>query len=61
MHPKPFLRMNESTYISADHKHRLENGGEERLVMIEVQTGSCLSENDIIRFDDIYGRVECIN
>lgn len=54
------LNQNESTYIPAEHKHRLENAGEERLVMIEVQTGSCLSEDDIVRFDDIYGRVECI-
>lgn len=53
------LNQNESTYIPAEHKHRLENAGEERLVMIEVQTGSYLNEDDIVRFDDIYGRVKC--
>jgi mannose-1-phosphate guanylyltransferase / mannose-6-phosphate isomerase len=52
------LNQNESTYIPAEHKHRLENASKERLVMIEVQTGSYLNEDDIIRFDDIYGRVE---
>jgi len=53
------LNQNESTYIPAEHKHRLENAGEARLVMIEVQTGSYLNEDDIVRFDDIYGRVKC--
>jgi len=53
------LNMNESTYIPAEHKHRLENIGTERLVMIEVQTGSYLGEDDIVRFDDVYGRVAC--
>jgi mannose-1-phosphate guanylyltransferase len=52
------LNQNESTYIPAEHKHRLENASEERLVMIEVQTGSYLSEDDIVRFEDIYGRQE---
>ena len=55
------LNQNESTYIPAEHKHRLENAGNERLVMIEVQTGSYLNEDDIVRFDDIYGRVQCSN
>jgi mannose-1-phosphate guanylyltransferase len=54
------LNINESTFISAEHKHRLENIGPEPLVLIEVQTGDYLGEDDIVRFDDIYGRVECI-
>ncbi len=53
------LKTNESTFIPAKHKHRLENIGTEVLVIIEVQTGSYLGEDDIVRFDDIYGRVEC--
>jgi len=51
------LKLNESTFIPAEHKHRLENIGEELLVMIEVQTGSYLGEDDIVRFQDVYGRV----
>lgn len=47
---------NESTYIPAGHKHRLENPGEDDLVMIEVQCGDYLGEDDIVRFDDKYGR-----
>ena len=51
------LRTNESTYIPAGHKHRLENPGEENLVIIEVQVGDYLGEDDIVRFEDRYGRV----
>ena len=51
------LNINESTFIPAQHKHRLENFGTEPLVMIEVQTGDYLGEDDIVRFDDIYGRM----
>jgi mannose-1-phosphate guanylyltransferase/mannose-6-phosphate isomerase len=51
------LEVNESTFIPATHKHRLENIGTEQLVMIEVQTGSYLGEDDIVRFSDVYGRV----
>ncbi|MCD0504884.1 mannose-1-phosphate guanylyltransferase/mannose-6-phosphate isomerase [Bordetella petrii] len=47
---------NESTFIPAGHKHRLENPGETDLVLIEVQSGAHLSESDIVRFQDIYGR-----
>ncbi|WP_459616162.1 mannose-1-phosphate guanylyltransferase/mannose-6-phosphate isomerase [Bordetella sp. 2513F-2] len=47
---------NESTYIPAGHKHRLENPGVLDLVMIEVQSGEYLGEDDIVRFQDIYGR-----
>lgn len=51
-----FVHTNESTYISAGNKHRLENLGTQPLVMIEVQSGSYLGEDDIVRFDDHYGR-----
>lgn len=51
-----FINTNESTYIPAGHKHRLENPGVLPLVMIEVQSGAYLGEDDIVRFDDIYGR-----
>ncbi|EGG99388.1 Mannose-1-phosphate guanylyltransferase (GDP) [gamma proteobacterium IMCC2047] len=50
------LKVNESTFIPAEHKHRLENIGSELLVMIEVQTGNYLGEDDIVRFQDVYGR-----
>ena len=50
------LNMNESTYIPAGHKHRLTNPGIIDLVMIEVQSGEYLGEDDIVRYDDIYGR-----
>lgn len=52
-----FINTNESTYIPAGHKHRVENPGHLDLVMIEVQSGSYLGEDDIVRFDDVYGRV----
>jgi mannose-1-phosphate guanylyltransferase len=51
-----FVRTNESTYIPAGQKHRLENPGKIPLVMIEVQSGEYVGEDDIVRFDDIYGR-----
>lgn len=51
-----FINTNESTYIPAGHKHRVENPGQLDLVMIEVQSGSYLGEDDIVRFDDVYGR-----
>lgn len=47
---------NESTYIPAGHKHRLENPGKIDLIMIEVQSGAYLGEDDIVRFEDVYGR-----
>jgi mannose-1-phosphate guanylyltransferase / mannose-6-phosphate isomerase len=50
------LRKNESTYIPAGNKHRLENPGLLDLVMIEVQSGDYLGEDDIVRFQDNYGR-----
>lgn len=50
------IKANESTYIPAGQKHRLENPGVIPCVMIEVQCGSYLGEDDIVRFDDKYGR-----
>ena len=47
---------NESTFIPLGKKHRLENPGRIPLEMIEVQSGTYLGEDDIVRFDDIYGR-----
>jgi len=47
---------NESTFIPAGHRHRLENPGKVDLVLIEVQSGSYLGEDDIVRFEDRYGR-----
>jgi mannose-1-phosphate guanylyltransferase/mannose-6-phosphate isomerase len=49
---------NESTFIPLGTRHRLENPGCVPLEMIEVQSGSYLGEDDIVRFDDIYGRNE---
>jgi mannose-1-phosphate guanylyltransferase/mannose-6-phosphate isomerase len=51
-----FLRENESTFIPALRRHRLENPGKANLEIIEVQTGSYTEEDDIIRFDDEYNR-----
>lgn len=51
-----FVSTNESTYIPAGHRHRLENPGVVDLIMIEVQSGDYLGEDDIIRFEDNYGR-----
>lgn len=50
------LRQNESTFIPAGARHRLSNAAAEDLVIIEVQTGSYLGEDDIVRFEDTYGR-----
>ena len=50
------VHTNESTYIPVNTKHRLENSGETPLQIIEVQNGEYLEEDDIERFDDIYGR-----
>ena len=49
---------NESTFIPLGTRHRLENPGCVPLEMIEVQSGSYLGEDDIVRFEDIYGRKE---
>jgi len=50
------LHANQSTYIPLGAKHRLENPGTEILELIEVQSGDYLGEDDIIRYDDAYGR-----
>lgn len=50
------IRPNESTYIQAGQLHRLENKGKIDLVMVEVQVGEYTGEDDIERFDDVYGR-----
>ncbi|MEE9397559.1 MAG: mannose-1-phosphate guanylyltransferase/mannose-6-phosphate isomerase [Methylococcales bacterium] len=52
------LTENQSTYISVGTVHRLENPGTIPLEIIEVQSGSYLGEDDIVRFEDIYNRVE---
>jgi mannose-1-phosphate guanylyltransferase / mannose-6-phosphate isomerase len=52
------LEANQSTYIPAGNKHRLTNTGKSELSLIEVQCGSYLGEDDIVRFEDIYGRVK---
>ena len=50
------LYANQSTYIPLGAKHRLENPGTEVLELIEVQSGSYLGEDDIVRYEDVYGR-----
>jgi mannose-6-phosphate isomerase-like protein (cupin superfamily) len=53
-----FLSENQSTFIPLGMTHRLENPGKIPLHVIEVQSGSYLGEDDIVRFEDHYGRVE---
>ena len=50
------LHENESTYISPGTRHRLENPGKQDLVLIEVQTGNYLGEDDIVRYEDDFNR-----
>jgi mannose-1-phosphate guanylyltransferase/mannose-6-phosphate isomerase len=50
------LHANQSTYIPIGAKHRLENPGTEVLELIEVQSGDYLGEDDIVRYEDVYGR-----
>lgn len=50
------LRENESTYIPLGSVHRLKNNGTELVELIEVQSGSYLGEDDIVRLEDVYGR-----
>ncbi len=52
------INANESTFIPAGHRHRLANATAEPLVIIEVQSGAYLGEDDIVRFEDQYGRVQ---
>ena len=50
------VRENESVYITATQWHRLENPGKTPLELIEVQIGSYLGEDDIVRSEDVYNR-----
>lgn len=50
------LQQGGSTYVPAKTKHRLENCTTQPLKIIEIQLGEYLEENDIIRYDDLYGR-----
>ena len=50
------LTENQSTYIPLGQTHRLANPGKVPLEIIEVQSGSYLGEDDIVRFEDSYGR-----
>lgn len=50
------LRSNESVFIPKGHKHRITNSFRDEVVIIEVQTGSYISEDDILRFEDVYDR-----
>ncbi len=52
------VKQNESTYIPLGVKHRLTNHTSENLELIEVQSGHYLGEDDIVRFEDVYGRTE---
>jgi mannose-1-phosphate guanylyltransferase/mannose-1-phosphate guanylyltransferase/mannose-6-phosphate isomerase len=52
------LKANESTYIPLGAVHRLENPTDQMMTLIEVQCGSYLGEDDIVRLDDVYGRSE---
>jgi mannose-1-phosphate guanylyltransferase/mannose-6-phosphate isomerase len=51
------LEENQSTYIPIGVRHRLENPGKTDLEMIEVQSGGYLGEDDIVRYEDNYGRL----
>ncbi len=48
--------VNQAIYIPQQAKHRLENRTEQLISVIEVQVGSYLGEDDIVRYDDVYGR-----
>ncbi len=53
-----YRHQNDSVYIPEKTKHRIKNTSSSRpLIFIEIQTGSALDENDIVRFEDSYGRV----
>ena len=55
------LSENQSTYIPIGQKHRLANPGKMALEIIEVQSGSYLGEDDIVRFEDSYGRAKAVD
>lgn len=50
-------KTDQSVYIPVETKHRIENDTDENMEFIEIQTGDNLDENDIVRFEDIYGRI----
>ena len=50
------LKKNESTFIKKGEVHRIENNTKKNLILIEVQTGDYLEEDDIYRFEDKYNR-----
>jgi mannose-6-phosphate isomerase-like protein (cupin superfamily) len=50
------LAENQSAYIPLGEKHRMENPGKIPLELIEIQSGAYLGEDDIVRFEDHYGR-----
>ena len=52
------LKTNESTFIKKGEIHRIENNTKKDLVLIEVQTGNYLEEDDIYRFEDEYNRTK---
>jgi len=52
------LTENQSTYIPIGEIHALENPGKTPLELIEIQSGGYLGEDDIVRFEDIYGRTD---
>lgn len=52
------LSVNESTFIPLGEKHRLENPTSEALELIEIKVGNYLGEDDIVRLDDVYGRID---
>jgi len=52
------LESYQSTYIPVETLHRLENPGQEDVHLIEVQTGTYFGEDDIVRYEDIYGRIK---
>lgn len=54
---KLIKRADESVYIPKETKHRIQNPTQEDMEFIEIQTGENLDENDIVRFEDTYGRV----
>ena len=51
------VQQNDHIFIPKKHKHRIENDTNTPLIFIEIQTGDILDENDIVRFQDEYGRV----
>jgi mannose-1-phosphate guanylyltransferase/mannose-6-phosphate isomerase len=55
-----FVRSGESTFVKSGYKHRLENPGKVLLEVIEVQLGEYLEEDDIVRFDDDFGRASAV-